>query len=835
MDGSEADDASDDMEDVEIPSDINLDDIPKDTSELLKEGIDYATNFALALVPSPANLAGMYVSMFPATDDSTSIEEDIQRSAHASGALDWFTKQRLTKRRVSFTANVCGSKGCTRLHFGTSNFCVEHDAQESALHEEEIVRFQQVDASNSASEAAAGAPPAPPAKSGSVFDGNTKLNDVGSQARVSLKIDMRREVAIYTEQLDKKDDITEAHMKLGKDVLTDSKLGGKKVAFWEKPQMVHQFTQLDHDGDGVITWKDICAHVRRFNPMFLADKDDAALEHELGEWIKQASYNGNPEMNLVSYAKSLVKLRADSKLTGYNDICRTAFWDLRSVVLCYPTVQPKGELLKRGYMIAVETANSWKRRYFEPVSSDEASAATSARDAKILRNSSDSKKAPVVLAPIESRFTLGYYMNDPSMPFSSTGKGVDVTQKGTIDLLQVTVVDLSPKTAITDTMFGSLAGAGYSHDVLQGMIVFKVTVSGGRRYTLAASGENALKWISYFTWFSNAKRSAEKWIDDWGTRKSAKITIRDWALAGTVVAKISLGAVFLEETKAAIVKAKKAEKWRQVKKLQDKMSTTWAKCYEVTARDKFLVSTVGLDMSSLQDAQNKVISTIKSLVMHKAYFQQFDRSFCFGGFSATHTSLVALMNAYAYGSVFKNKVMENMYSVKWDSKTEARDCACCGIVFKSLTLRKTLGKCHCRSCGRIVCHTCASKEIYLEVTKTFERVCEACILVGHPPADRLLLIGCGEEEQEGGKEEEQKTSKKTKGTDSGPSRRLFRSYEGNKLSMSSVCSTADVSSLERVAIANVVIAKEQSAGDAADTSGVRLDVSGEGGCGCVIG
>jgi len=597
-------------------------------------------------------------------------------------------------------------------------------------------------------------------------------------------------------------------------------MGAKKLAFYEKPQLVHQFDQLDNDGDGAITWKDVEVHVRRINPIFFDEKEPAAIQELFEGWIKEASINQSTSLDLIGYAKAVVKLRKDSKATGYNEITRTPFWDLRSVVLCYPTVKPKGQILKRGHMIAFERANAWRSRHFQAVSVEEA---------KTLTQENEKANKGVPLAPVDPKFMLGYYVNDPQFPQDETGKPVDVTRKGTINLLDVNVVDISPKTAVSDTLFGSLkSGSSLEKEDLENMIVFKVTVSSGRRYTLAAPEADAIEWICYFTWFSNAWRSADKWIDQFGSRKLDKITIRDWALAGTVVAKISLGAAFKDTTEAAIKKAAASKNWRKVKNLKEKLAKTFAEKYEINDKDRNFVALVGLDMSSLEDAQNTVIKTIKTMVMNKAYFQQIDKSFCFGAFQWSATGIIAIMNAYAYGSAFKNQVRQNTYSVKWDSKGEARECAVCHVVFKTLTLRKTMSKCHCRCCGRVVCHMCATKEVYLEVTGKFERICESCILVGHPPADRLILS------------EDDIKEKVMKRRESGTQLTgLLARYDDSAKKVADISdeteTVVDVEKREKAAIQNVAIKKEQQRQDELRASGIDIEMmeEGKGGC-CVI-
>ena len=115
----------------EIPDDVDVDALPKDMSEVYEGAVEYAKDFALALIPSPTNLADMYSKSSEPSEGSAG--ENIIGNAKRSGALDWFTKQRLTGRRPSFTAQSCQGKGCNRLHFGTSLYCIEHDEAEAKV------------------------------------------------------------------------------------------------------------------------------------------------------------------------------------------------------------------------------------------------------------------------------------------------------------------------------------------------------------------------------------------------------------------------------------------------------------------------------------------------------------------------------------------------------------------------------------------------------------------------------------------------------------------------------------------------------------------------------
>ena len=194
-------------------------------------------------------------------------------------------------------------------------------------------------------------------------------------------------------------------------------------------------------------------------------------------------------MTLEAYVKSVHRFRKDSEKTGYNDITRTAFWDLRAVILCYPTIQLSDRFLKRGYAMAMENLNTWKMRLFRILNAEEFE--------------SEAKKASAdeTLNPL---FQIGYF---------SCENDQEVLKKS-FNLLDIYVVDISPKTSVSDSIFQSLSKAGV--DNLDDMIVFKVTLHYGRRYTFAAPESIAFRWSiplpSFLAFFFLGFISSHLWI-----------------------------------------------------------------------------------------------------------------------------------------------------------------------------------------------------------------------------------------------------------------------------------------------------------------------------------
>jgi len=71
---------------------------------------------------------------------------------------------------------------------------------------------------------------------------------------------------------------------------------------------------------------------------------------------------------------------------------------------------------------------------------------------------------------------------------------------------------------------------------------------------------------------------------------------------------------------------------------------------------------------------------------------------------------------------------------------QARACAVCKSLFKSVSFRKAMRKHHCRCCGRVVCLPCSPTKVeVLKNSGKFDRICTDCVNCGgQPTADRKL-------------------------------------------------------------------------------------------------
>jgi len=73
-------------------------------------------------------------------------------------------------------------------------------------------------------------------------------------------------------------------------------------------------------------------------------------------------------------------------------------------------------------------------------------------------------------------------------------------------------------------------------------------------------------------------------------------------------------------------------------------------------------------------------------------------------------------------------------------KRDVVACRVCHDKFDTLAvtrIRKEEQKHHCRMCGRVVCHACASSMLFYEASGKRQRTCDECIRNGGPPPSRL--------------------------------------------------------------------------------------------------
>ena len=454
-----------------------------------------------------------------------------------------------------------------------------------------------------------------------------------------------------------------------------SLLKGIKMDNVEKAQLLSQFKTLDVNKNGTIDAADVVYLISIIDEEFLKDLSNLEKEAKVVDWIKNV--NGNqPVMTFQQYVTALQSYRASCDANVIVELNRFAFWDLRGVILSCPTTTKSGWLLKRGYFFSKEDMNPWSFRYFAV----------------------DGSK-------------LNYYTTIPGTSTSYDGKEAEHKILKTVNLLECGIADFSPKTiapAVQTTNFDEPT-------------VFKITLYSGKRLTLATSRRDAVEWVAYLYWFANSSRLALQWRMNFGSIRKTSITIRDYIMLGSVVAKVLRGAEVLKKDP----KAKDTPKFKEE--------------FELNDGDEYYIRLFGFTKETVTEAQGMIIHAITGLKMFKGVVSKTDDWLAFGIGKKVVSSVILATNTYLFAAAAKNQFNQNKYGVIWQSKGKISDCPICKLHFKSFSFRQTTSKHHCRCCGRVVCYFCAPEKVELAKTGKYERICVECIKAGGVPPKQCLV------------------------------------------------------------------------------------------------
>jgi len=454
-----------------------------------------------------------------------------------------------------------------------------------------------------------------------------------------------------------------------------SLLKGVQMDNVEKAQLLSQFKRLDVNKNGTIDAADVVNLIATIDEEFLKDLSQPEKEAQVVHWIKEVN-GSQPVMTFQQYVTSLQAYRASCDAEdAIVELNRYAFWDLRGVILSCPTTTKKGWLLKRGYFFSKEDMNPWSFRYFAV----------------------DGSK-------------LSYYTTVPGTSTSYEGKETEHKIVKTVNLLECGIADFSPKT---------IAPVAHTKDFNE-PTVFKITLYSGKRLTLATSRKEAMEWVAYLSWFANASKLALQWRMNFGAIRKTSITLRDYIMLGSVVAKVIRAA---EELK---------------KDPTQKGTPKFEKEFGLTIGDEYYIKLFGFTKENVTDAQGMVIHAISGWKMFKGVVSQTDDKLAHGMGQQIVGAITLAANTYLYAAGTKNQFNQNKYGVVWQSKGQISDCPICKLHFKSFSFRQTMTKHHCRCCGRVVCFTCAPEKVELARTGKYERICVECIKSGGIPPKECL-------------------------------------------------------------------------------------------------
>lgn len=607
--------------------------------------------------------------------------KNVTAEATTSGIMDQITAAKARGRRASSTAKKCAEPSCNKFHFRIDAYCADHKhlGQDgaSALAESQTAALLKS------------------------VDNNPETNpDLLHHLKA---IALREEMISRAETFD---------VEITVDYIHDAKaaLGGARaeVDDVQLGQMYYQFRRLDVDMDGVFTLADFNTWIFRIDPDFKAA--DGTVE----QWLRKSTVDGADHFNFLGYYRTVLARRAfeDNNWGQPADVevplefKQTPFWDLRTIVLHAINKERCGWMLKRGYAIAKESLNSWKLRY--------------------LRTNT--------VRPYEPP-TLEYWDADPATDCSTLPEGVAPPQmKGAIPLRDIVLVDFSPKTSSPKGTDSKLLEAqqkvGMSTDK---EVVLKITLVNGRRFTFACDEDLAVSWAADLSRHAAASRLMVDWRENWGTKRIGKVVLRDWLNAAVVIAKIGMQKNAQADAQKIIADAAKAwtilpgGKEAAIKKAKIAASE-YVKGLVLTDRDMMMLRVVGLNDTNIDQLGGIALKAVQAWNASKGMLKQLDNQYLQGGAQMAANGIVQAVNVYNYAAAAKNAYNSNKWKVEWEPKSMQRACAVCKQTFKSMTLRKTHGKHHCRVCGKVVCHVCAANRIYMEVSNKFERVCITCIV-----------------------------------------------------------------------------------------------------------
>ena len=474
----------------------------------------------------------------------------------------------------------------------------------------------------------------------------------------------------------------------------------------ETAQLYRQFCLFDIDADGFISLDDLVRIVSYIDPKLAKEE---TLRQKCQNWFGQRTFYPNSvdsnveiKVSFEDYVFAVLAFRTLTEKLEMTDVLNFPFWSLRDCVICSQHRHLNGWAWKRG---SGNVGVRWQRRHFRMC------------------------KDPVG----GSKISLEYYDNDEDEE--------ELNEKRVYDLRQLSAVTFSPKTSLPT-----------GEDIPEKLTVFKLLFNNNARVTLCCEPEQASEWTAIFSNYALAGRLITEWRIQYGNLTMANLTIRDKINCGQVIVSMQQYASIQMTFKTRIdavnsrIARRQAQLEKEGKKLHDfeknamkgkvlrVIKKTVVKCYKAP-KERLILKVCGVNEDELEKSFASIQCGIYCFRGIKDIVWTLDDAYLFSGI---RTSVFVIKNgivAYRYGQDAKNAYKARRYGVvEWQDKMLTRDCGVCKAVFVSVSTKAEKKKHHCRSCGRVVCHSCSTNQMYFEVSQKIKRVCDQCLVNGSPVA-----------------------------------------------------------------------------------------------------
>mmetsp|Transcript_9810 Transcript_9810/g.11903 ORF Transcript_9810/g.11903 Transcript_9810/m.11903 type:complete len:1045 (+) Transcript_9810:1413-4547(+) len=383
-------------------------------------------------------------------------------------------------------------------------------------------------------------------------------------------------------------------------------------------------------------------------------------------------------------------------IKGRQRFSLNAFLALREAsALATDLPKMEGYMLKRGDAMSMGYLNSWKLRYFrlegnelvyyEKEPTGDESAASKFQVNK--QGNTDAVQQAKDKAASQGREATDKELAAAMVEEQNVEVFKDKNCKGGINMSEIVDIQFSIKTPVSvsgarlmvnkrapgsdePALSSDLKGG----ELAEAMVVFKVTSAKMRRYVLAVPYDNVIQVMSLFAKHVHFARASLRFRREFGSGVKQALTLSDriqWA-ASTHGAKIALAGLMIVY---------------QNKYLRD----------NVLNYNLYSIGPINITPARI------ILAMVVTKTAHDVYIS----------------------------AKYANR--EKKYGIKWQYKKDVFHCNICESKFPTIAVRKEHQKHHCRMCGRVVCHACASTLLFYEASGKRQRTCDYCIKHGGPP------------------------------------------------------------------------------------------------------